>query len=104
MNGHIKISQNVLAELSHLVVEHRPVLSTERGDLFPSGAVPLAAVRLRVPTADYLAYLTSLPAGERPSLAKIVPVDNLPFHIVINGFVSVEAGRTAINGKPATIL
>lgn len=104
MKGHIKISRNVLAELSRAVAEHRPVLSTDHGDLFPSDVLPLAAVRLKVPTADYFGYLTSLPADERPSLAKIVPVDGLPFHIVIDGFVSVEAGRTAVDGKRATII
>ena len=104
MNAYVKISQNVLAELSRIVVERSPALSTGRGDLFPSDTVPVAAIRLKIPAADYLAYLGSLPREEQPSFAKVVPVDDLPFHIVINGFVNVESGRTAIDGKLKTIL
>lgn len=104
MNAYVKISQNVLAELSRIVVERSPALSTGRGDLFPSDTVPVAAIRLKIPTADYLAYLRSLPTEEQPGFSKIVPFDNLPFEIVINGFVTVENGRTAINGKLTTIL
>jgi len=104
VNPRVIISQNVLAELSRIVAEGSPSLSTELGDLFPSDTVPVAAVRLKISTADYIFYLSSLPSEKRPSLAKIVPIDNLPFHIVINGFVSVENGQTAINGKFATLL
>jgi hypothetical protein len=104
MNAHIRISQNVLAELSRIVVEHSPALSTGRGDLFPSDTLPVAAIRLKIPAADYLAYLRSLPTEEQLSFSKIVPVDDLPFEIVINGFVNVENGRTTVNGKGRTIL
>lgn len=104
MNPHVRIARNVLAELARVVSEGSPALSTGLGDLFPSATVPVAAVRLNIPAADYLAYLSSLPTQERPSFSKIVPVDELRFHIVINGFVNVENGRTAINGKLATIL
>lgn len=100
----IRVSRNVLADLSRVVAERLPALSTEHGELFPSDTVPLAAVRLKVSTDDYLTYLTSLPREERPNLSKIVPVDGLPFNIVVIGFVSVADGRTAINGKPAKIL
>jgi hypothetical protein len=105
METHVKISQNVLAELSRLALECSPTLSTARGDLYPADNVPLGAIRLNVSRTDYLAYLASLPSEERPSARLIVPVDNLPFDIVVNGFISIDAnGRTAINGKTATIL
>jgi hypothetical protein len=104
MDMQIRIARNVLGELSRVVSEGGPALSTERGDLFPSDTVPVAAVRLKIPMSDYLAYLSSLPTEERPSLAKIVPVEDLPFQIVINGFVSIEGSRTAVNGRFATIL
>lgn len=104
VNAHTRISQNVLAELSCIVAEGRPSLSTERGDLFASDTVPLAVVRLEISAVHYLAYLTSLPLEERPSFAKIVPADDLPFYMVINGFVSAENGQTTIKGDLATIL
>lgn len=104
MTPHIRIAGNVLAELSGIVAEQSPALSTERGELFPSDALPFAAIRLKIPFADYFAYLMSLPGEERPSAARIVPVDDAPFHVVINGFVTVENGRTTVNGKPTTIL
>ena len=104
MNPHVRIARNVLAELSRIVSEGSPALSTDRGDLFPSDNLPVAALRLKTPVSDYLAYLASLSEDERPSAPKIVLVDDLPFHIVINGFVSVENGLTAINGKLTTIM
>ncbi len=104
MNPSVRIAGNVIAELSHLVQTATPALSTQRGDLFPSAALPFAAIRLTIPRADYFAYLKSLPPNEQPSPARIVPVEDLPFDIVVNGFVTVEAGRTAINGRPATLL
>jgi hypothetical protein len=105
MKTQVKISQNVLAELSRIFSECSPSLSTARGDLYPSEKVPLAAIRLNVCTTDYLAYLASLPVEERPSPRLIIPVDNLPSDIVVNGLVSIDAnGRTAISGKTATIL
>ena len=104
MNPYIKVSRNVSAELARIVAEGGTALSTGRGDLFLSDNLPFAAIRLKIPAADYLAYLTSLPMGERPNFSKVVPVDDLSFHIVINGIVKVEDGRTTINGKLATIL
>ena len=104
MNPHVRIARNVLAELSRIVSEGSPALSTGRGDLFPSDNLPVAAVRLKIPVADYLTFLAYLSKDERPRASKIVPVDDLPFHIVINGFVGVENGQTAINGKLTTII
>ena len=85
-DGTAKCSQNVLAELSRLALECSPTLSTARGDLYPADNVPLAAIHLNVSRTDYLAYLASLPSiyGTSPSARLIVPVDNLPFDIVVN--------------------
>jgi hypothetical protein len=86
------------------VAEDSPALSTERGDLFPSGQIPFSAVRLKVPPMSYFRYIESLQPDERPDIFRIVFVDDLAFHVVINGFVEVCNGRTTINGKQKTIL
>jgi hypothetical protein len=104
MTPRVIIARNVLSDLSHLVAEATPALSTVRGDLFLPDNLPFAAIRLNIPFTDYIAYLAALPPGERPQAFRIVPVKDLPFHIVINGAVRVENGGTAIGGKPATIL
>ena len=53
---------------------------------------------------SYFRYIESLQPDERPDIFRIVFVDDLAFHVVINGFVEVCNGRTTINGKQKTIL
>ena len=93
-----------MAELSRCVSERSPVLSTDRGDLFLPEQIPLAAIRLRVPTMSYIDYIESLQPEEKPDVFRIVIVNDRPFHVVINGVVLVSNGRTTINGKQKTVL
>jgi hypothetical protein len=101
----IKIATNVLAELENTINQRQPAFSTERGDRFLSNSLPVAAIRLKIKVQDYLAFLASLPQPGRPELFKVVPVDNMPFEIVIRGVVEVGKDTTVmIDGRPATIL
>ena len=104
MNPLVTIARNVLAELAHCVAHSAPALSSGRGDLFPSAILPFAAVRLKTSDADYLSYLAALPSDTRPNISKIVMVEDLPFQVVINGFVEVGEAGITINGTPATLL
>ena len=104
MNPHVKIARNVLAELAQVVAEAKPALSTANGDLFLPDNLPFAAIRLKISHTDYLKYLAALPVGLRPDVFKLVMVDDLPFHVVINGAVRVDDGGTTIDRKSATIL
>ena len=101
----IKIATNVLAELENTINQRQPAFSTERGDRFLSNSLPVAAIRLKIKVQDSLAFLASLPQPGRPELFKVVPVDNMPFEIVIRGVVEVGKDTTVmIDGRPATIL
>lgn len=104
MKPQVRISRTVLAELSQCLAERSPVLSTDRGDLFLPEQLPVAAIRLRIPAMSYFHYIESLQPEDRPDIFRIVIVDDLPFHVVINGVVGVSNGRTTINGKQKTIL
>jgi hypothetical protein len=104
MNSHVKIARNVLAEIAQFVAEAKPAMSTANGDLFLPDKLPFAAIRLRTSAAEYLDYLAALPVGIQPDVFKIVIVDDLPFHVVINGVVRVDDGGTTLDRKSATIL
>jgi hypothetical protein len=101
----IRSARNVLAELENIVDGGQPTLSTERGDLFLSDNAPVAAIRLKIKVQDYFAFLASLPKPGPPELFKVVPVDNVPFEIVIRGMVEVGKDNTVMfDGRRATIL
>jgi hypothetical protein len=101
----IRIARNALAELENIVAGGQPALSTLRGDLFLSGNLPIAAIRLKIKVQDYFAFLASLPHPGQPELLKVVPVDSVAFEIVIRGMVEVGKGNVVmIDGRPATIL
>jgi hypothetical protein len=101
----IRIARNVLAELEDVVDRRQPALSTEWGDLFLPDNLPMAAIRLKVKVQDYFAFLASLPRPGQPELFKVVPIDNMPFEIVIRGRVELRKDNTVtIDGRPATIL
>ena len=70
-----------------------------------SDNLPVAAIRLKISVQDYFAFLASLTQPGQPEPFKVVPVDNVPFEIVIRGMVEVGKDNTAmIDGRPATIL
>lgn len=104
MDPYVKISRSVLSDLSRVVGEGNPILSTVRGDLFVSDRLLVAAIRLNIPVADYLGYLVGLTESEQPKMFKVVIVDDRPFQVVITGAVEVNESGTLIDGKPATIL
>ncbi len=100
----IRIADNVLHELAGFVANGEPDLITEWGNLFISPNLPVAAIRLSKPIGEYVAYLISHNKEQWPDFSKIVEVTGQPFHIVVNGAVTITDSKTAINGKPAVIL
>jgi|ERR1039458_6846917 hypothetical protein len=101
----ITIARNVLAELENIVDAGQAALSTERGVLFLSDHLPVAAICLKIEVLDYFAFLASLPQPGRPEVFRVVPVDNARFEIVIRGMVEVQKDNTVmIDGRPTTIL
>lgn len=103
MSG-IFIAKNVIHELSRIVEEHEPNFSTARGDLFLADEVGMAAIRLKIPTDDYLKFISTVPPTFRPKTHLIAPVEEDSFQVVINAPVTIEGGTTLINGKEITIL
>jgi hypothetical protein len=101
----IRIARNVLVELESAVNGGQPALSTKRGDLFLSDSMPMAVIRLKIKLQDYFDFLASLPQTAQIEPFKVVPVDDVPFEIVIRGLVDVRQDNTVmIDGRPATIL
>lgn len=103
MDG-IFIAKNVKHELSRIVNEHDPNLSTDRGDLFLADEVGMAAIRLNISTKDYMKFIDGLPTNIRPKAHQIAPVEEDQFQVVVNAPVTIENGTTLINGKEVTIL
>jgi hypothetical protein len=98
-----RVTEEVLRDLAAFVLNNEPAMVSEWGNLFIPPNSKFAAIRLCRSAEEYVLYLTSQ-KKERWLFYRLIPVDGQPFHIVVNGAVTVEDGKTKLNGKPAIIL
>lgn len=104
METPIRFSENILRELEGLVVNGKPVLSSERGSLFLLENLHLGAIKLRVAVPEYFEFIKSLAEEVRPRPIRLVAIKNRNFEIMVNAQVRVMKNSTFINGKKIVLL
>jgi len=100
----IKFSNSILDQLDELVKDTQPVLETEKGSLFYSDKLPLAAIKIKIPISQYLDFIKSQDHDVRPRLANVVPVSNRNFEIVINTPLVVVGEQIEIEGRKVILI
>lgn len=104
METPIIFSGNILRELDELVVNGKPVLSSEKGNLFLLENLHFGAIKLGVSVPEYFEFIKSLAEEVRPRPIWLVAVKNRKFEIVVNAQVEVTGNSTFINGKKIALL
>lgn len=102
MTPEVKVAQNIIDELTHVVATGTAILKTERGSLFTSVDVPAACIRLNTPIEEHLAFLSTLPTNG--ATYKIIPMNGEAFDIAIIGRVELKDGATLVDGAEMVLL
>jgi len=103
MNAPIRFSKNAIDELEKLVRNNNPVLSTQKGELFISGILPLSAIKLKIGLDQYLAEIAHT-KDRGVEIFNIVPCENSLFNIVINAPLTISDHKVMLAGKEVKIL
>jgi hypothetical protein len=101
----IKFSASVLDQLDRQVAEGLPIVKNERGEFFSQpGKSSVGAIRLKVSLAKYFEFIESVDESLRPPLAKLIPVDNRSFQIVVNAPINILEGKLFLGNREVIIL
>jgi len=99
----MRIGTAALAELC-ASLGREPAIVTERGELFLSER-SFGAIRLKVPTADYLRFVNELPAEVRPKVMSLVLLDDdKDFQMAVMASVKIREGKTFIRDREVVLV
>lgn len=100
-----RFSSIVLKEMAEVVAGDKPVIATERGELFLLPSRSMAAIRLRnCIFSDYLDFLLSLDEAVRPKATWVAYVARKDFQAVMLESIEVRDGKTFAGGREVVFL
>lgn len=101
-----KFSSIVLEEMAQVVAKDKPVITTERGELFILPSRSMIAIRLKNTCmfSDYLNFLQSLDETVRPKSTWMANIARKDFQVITMDDVEVRDGKTFVDEREVVFL